>query len=100
MTESAVHRHDETVLVSVPLQMRVAITLYKFGSCGEYRIITNQSGEHKCTVKKFVYPLCIETCKRQAMCYKTVVKSKFEQQFVTSNAPKIWHIPNGLPGKC
>lgn len=63
--ESAVHRY---VPVSVPLQMRVAITLYKLGSCGEYRIITNQSGEHKCTVKKFVYRLCFETRKRDERC--------------------------------
>lgn len=64
MTESAVHRYNETVPVSVPLQMPVAIALYKLGSCGEYRIITNQPGEHKCTVKKFLYRLCFETRKR------------------------------------
>lgn len=66
MTESVVHHYDESVPVSVPLQMRVAITLYKLGSRGEYRTITNQSGEHKCTVEKFVY--YFETRKRDEQC--------------------------------
>ncbi|KAI7794821.1 putative nuclease HARBI1-like [Triplophysa rosa] len=38
--------------------MRVAIVLYKLGSCAEYRVISNQFGVHKSTVKKFVYLFC------------------------------------------
>ena len=38
--------------------MRVAIVLYRLGSCGEYRLIANQFGIHKCTVKKFTYMFC------------------------------------------
>lgn len=39
-------------------EMRVAVVLYRLGSCGEYRVIANQFGVHKCTVKKFVYMFC------------------------------------------
>lgn len=38
--------------------MRVAIVLYKLGSCAEYRVVANQFGVHKSTVKKFVYLFC------------------------------------------
>ncbi|KAL6490174.1 hypothetical protein MHYP_G00005190 [Metynnis hypsauchen] len=38
--------------------MRVAVALYKLGSCAEYRVIYNQFGIHKSTVKKFVYLFC------------------------------------------
>lgn len=46
------------VRAPVPLQMRVAMALYKLGSCGEYRLMANQFGVHKSTVKKFVYMFC------------------------------------------
>ncbi|KAL7827684.1 hypothetical protein SRHO_G00334020 [Serrasalmus rhombeus] len=38
--------------------MHVAVALYKLGSCAEYRVISNQFGIHKSTVKKFVYLFC------------------------------------------
>ncbi|KAL6455297.1 hypothetical protein MHYP_G00362660 [Metynnis hypsauchen] len=38
--------------------MRVAVALYKLGSCAKYRVISNQFGIHKSTVKKFVYLFC------------------------------------------
>lgn len=52
-------RHQEvTLLGPIPLQMRTAIVLYKLASCAEYRVVANQFGEHKATVKKFVYVFC------------------------------------------
>lgn len=47
-----------TVRAPIPLVMRIAIVLYKLGSCAEYRVVANQFGIHKCTVKKFVYQFC------------------------------------------
>ena len=49
---------DATVRAPIPLMMRVAIVLYKLGSCGEYRLVANQFGIHKSTVKKFLYMFC------------------------------------------
>ena len=47
-----------TVRQPVALQKRVAIALYKLASGGEYRVIANQFGVHKCAVKKMVYLFC------------------------------------------
>uniref|UniRef100_A0A8C6TMD2 DDE Tnp4 domain-containing protein n=1 Tax=Neogobius melanostomus TaxID=47308 RepID=A0A8C6TMD2_9GOBI len=48
-------RPEETsVRPPVPLPMRVAIVLYKLGSCGEYRLVANQFGVHKSTVKSLL----------------------------------------------
>uniref|UniRef100_A0A8C6SSH1 DDE Tnp4 domain-containing protein n=1 Tax=Neogobius melanostomus TaxID=47308 RepID=A0A8C6SSH1_9GOBI len=49
-------RPEETTVRALP--MRGAIVLYKLGSCGEYRLVANQFGVHKSTVKKFVYMFC------------------------------------------
>ncbi|XP_038152648.1 protein ALP1-like [Cyprinodon tularosa] len=49
---------EVTVRSPVPLIMRVAIVLYKLGSSAEYRIIANQFGISKSSVKKFVYMFC------------------------------------------
>ena len=38
--------------------MRVAMTLYKPGSCAEYQVIVDQSGVHNSALKKFVYLFC------------------------------------------
>lgn len=35
--------------------VRVAIVLYKLASCAEYRVVVNQFGVHKTTMKTFVY---------------------------------------------
>lgn len=47
-----------TVRSPVPLGMRFAVVLYKLASCAEYRVIANQFGVHKSTVKKMVYLFC------------------------------------------
>ena len=46
------------VRAPIPLEMRVAIVLYKLASCAEYRVVANQFGVHKSTVKKMVYQFC------------------------------------------
>lgn len=46
---------DITVRPAILLEMRVAIALYKLGSCSEYRLVANQFGVHKSTVMKFVH---------------------------------------------
>lgn len=38
--------------------MKVATVLYKLASCTEDRIVPNQFGVHKSTMKKFVYSFC------------------------------------------
>ena len=47
-----------TVRAPIPLEMRVAIVLYKLASCAEYRVVANQFGVHRSTVKKMVYQFC------------------------------------------
>ncbi|KAK0154191.1 Protein ALP1-like [Merluccius polli] len=49
---------DVAVRPAIPLEMRVAIAVYRLGSCGEYRLIANQFGVHKSTVMKFVRMFC------------------------------------------
>ncbi len=49
---------EETIRNPIPLNMRVAVVLYKLGSCAEYRVVANQFGVHKSTVKKSVYIFC------------------------------------------
>ncbi len=39
----------------IPLIMHVAVVLYKLGRCAECRVVANQFGVHKSTVKKSVY---------------------------------------------
>ncbi|KAK7925645.1 hypothetical protein WMY93_007955 [Mugilogobius chulae] len=50
---------DVTVRAPVPLIMRIAVVLYKLGSCAEYRVVANQFGISKSSVKKFVYMFCM-----------------------------------------
>lgn len=58
LSESFMAPDAVTVREAIPLPMRVAIVLYRLGSSAEYRIVANQFGVHKCTVKKFVYMFC------------------------------------------
>ncbi|XP_062386837.1 uncharacterized protein LOC134075340 [Sardina pilchardus] len=58
LTEDFMAPEEVTVRAPIPLTMRVAVVLYKLGSCAEYRVIANQFGMHKSTVKKFVYMFC------------------------------------------
>ncbi|XP_072223087.1 uncharacterized protein [Leuresthes tenuis] len=58
LMEPVLSPQDVTVRAPIPLQMRVAIVLYKLVSCSEYRAIANKFGVHKSTVKKFTYSFC------------------------------------------
>ncbi|XP_029960894.1 protein ALP1-like [Salarias fasciatus] len=58
LMEQTLSPQDVTVRAPIPLQMRVAIALFKLSNCAEYRVIANQFGVHKSTVKKFVYSFC------------------------------------------
>ncbi|CAJ1071691.1 uncharacterized protein LOC127630384 isoform X2 [Xyrichtys novacula] len=49
---------EVTIRAPIPCMMRVAIVLYRLGSCAEYRLVSNQFGIHKSTVKKFTYMFC------------------------------------------
>ena len=58
MMEGVLKPEVVTVRAPVPLDMRVAIVLYKLASCAPYRVVASQFGVHKSTVKKFVYMFC------------------------------------------
>ncbi len=49
---------EDTVRNPITLIMRVAVVLYKLGSCAEYRVVANQFSVHKSTVKQSVYIFC------------------------------------------
>lgn len=49
---------ENTVRRPIPVEMRVAIVIYKLASCCEYRLIANQFGVHKSTVMNFVRLFC------------------------------------------
>ncbi len=49
---------EETFINPITLIMHVAVDLYKLGSCAEYRVVANQFGVHKSTVKKIMYIFC------------------------------------------
>ncbi|KAM4563474.1 uncharacterized protein PAE49_011528 [Odontesthes bonariensis] len=58
LMEPVLSPQDVTVRAPIPLQMRVAIVLYKLVSCAEYRAVATKFGVHKTTVKKFMYSFC------------------------------------------
>lgn len=58
LMEEVLSPQEVTVHTPIPLKMRVVIVLYKLASCAEYRVVGNQLGVHKSTVKKFVYSFC------------------------------------------
>lgn len=91
---------EETVRKPIPLPMRVAMVLYKLGSCAEYRVIANQFGVHKSTVRKFVYMFCKSMVKGPIKQLNGVpleeealdIASKFE---ATHNIPNVMGIIDG-----
>ncbi|XP_070398318.1 uncharacterized protein [Nothobranchius furzeri] len=58
MMERVMEPSVVTIRAPVPTAMRVAMVLYKLASCAECRLIANQFGVHKSTVKKMVYLFC------------------------------------------
>lgn len=71
------------VRAPVPFLMRVAIVLYKLSSCGEYRVVANQFGVHKSSVKKFVYMFC--RCVVEKAITKFIRIPTYEEAVMTSN---------------
>lgn len=80
-----------TVRAPVPLEMRVAIALYKLGSCAEYRVIANQFGVHKSTVKKFVYLFC--KCMIPVARDLIKVPTEDEARAIAQRFESAFHIP-------
>uniref|UniRef100_A0A3P9HXL1 DDE Tnp4 domain-containing protein n=1 Tax=Oryzias latipes TaxID=8090 RepID=A0A3P9HXL1_ORYLA len=58
LMESHMAPEDVTVRAPVPLIMRVAVVLYKLGSCAEYKVLANQFGISRSSVKTFFYMFC------------------------------------------
>ncbi|KAL1277058.1 hypothetical protein QQF64_023731 [Cirrhinus molitorella] len=81
-----------TVRAPIPLIMRVAVALYKLGSCAEYRLIGNQFGIHKSTVKKCVYLFCKGMLKSPI---KTIIKvpNEDEASEYARRFEEKYHIP-------
>ncbi|KAL2094402.1 hypothetical protein ACEWY4_009121 [Coilia grayii] len=80
---------DVTVRAPILLPMRVPIVLYKLASCAEYRVVANQFGESKSTVKKLVYLFCrwmvssvIENIIRMPTAEEAIaIARRFQQKF-------------------
>ncbi|KAM4541681.1 uncharacterized protein PAE49_018607 [Odontesthes bonariensis] len=83
-----------TVRAPIPLEMRVAIVLYKLASCAEYRVVAKQFGVHKSTAIKMVYQFCTGMVASAIHNFIKVptteeaisIASRFEQKF---NIPQI-----------
>lgn len=58
LMEGVLSPQEVTLRAPILLPMRTAIVVYKLASCAEYRVVVNQFGVHKATVKKFVYMFC------------------------------------------
>uniref|UniRef100_A0A1A8J0F3 DDE Tnp4 domain-containing protein n=1 Tax=Nothobranchius kuhntae TaxID=321403 RepID=A0A1A8J0F3_NOTKU len=58
LMESYMAPEDVTVRAAVPVIMRIAVVLYKLGSCAEYRVVANQFGISKSSITKSVYMFC------------------------------------------
>lgn len=71
---------ENYVRAPVPLGKRVATALYKLASCGEYRIVANQFGVHKSTVKKFFYMFCHSVTTHLAKEYVKLPSANFQSK--------------------
>ncbi|XP_064482741.1 uncharacterized protein LOC135395483 [Ornithodoros turicata] len=94
----------------IPVDKRVAIAVYKIASCAEHRIVANQFGVHKSTVKKFVYLFCVTVKRHLAKKYikmpsaqeATRIAERFEEK---CHLPQIFgaidgtHVPITAPKK-
>jgi hypothetical protein len=84
---------EVTVRRAIPLAMRVAMVLYKLGSSAEYRLIANQFGVHKSTVKKFVYMFCKSMVQGPI---KDLIRVPTEEEalYIASRFEASYHLPN------
>ncbi|KAG0444343.1 hypothetical protein HPB47_013904, partial [Ixodes persulcatus] len=94
----------------VEVDKRVAIALYKLASCCEYRVVANQFGVHKSTVKKYVYLLCQTLTTKFMMDFIRLPNVEEARQIAANfegrcHIPQIWgaidgtHIPILAPRK-
>ena len=83
---------EVTVRRAIPLPMRVAMVLYKLGRSAEYRLIANQFGLHKSTVKKFGYMIC----KSMVQGPKDLIRVPTEEEalYIASRFKASYHLPN------
>lgn len=105
----AMSPRQDYVRTPVPVSKRVAIALYKMASCCEYRVVANQFGVHKSTVKKCVYMFCRKLVKHYMNKFITLwneeaeaISRRFE---ISCHLPQILgaidgtHIPMLAPQK-
>lgn len=78
--------------VRQPLK-KVAIAIYKFASCAEYRVIANQFGTNKCVVHKCIYDFCKAMCKEFSKEIPTM-PNEIEAQEIAFKFEEICGIPN------
>uniref|UniRef100_A0A3P9HZR1 DDE Tnp4 domain-containing protein n=1 Tax=Oryzias latipes TaxID=8090 RepID=A0A3P9HZR1_ORYLA len=111
LMESLMAPKDVTVRAPVPLIMRVAVVLYKLVSCAEYRVVANQFGISRSSVKKFVYLFCkgmVQGPIKQPICTPTEAEAEeIARRFeVSHHIPQIMglidgtHIPILPPSDC
>ncbi|XP_058229067.1 uncharacterized protein LOC131342322 isoform X2 [Hemibagrus wyckioides] len=102
---------EMTVGPAVPLEMRVAIALYKLGGCREYRSIAYRFGVHKTTVMKFVYMFCKGVVNQAIRHFIRVpslqearaIAKRFESNFCIPQVigcVDVTHIPVLAPSDC
>ncbi|CAN7945633.1 unnamed protein product, partial [Ixodes hexagonus] len=82
----------DCVRAPVPLKKRVGIALYKMASCCEYRVVGNQFGVHKSTVKKCVYMFCRTLVKHYLRDYIRLPSSE-EAVIIARNFEARCHLP-------
>lgn len=80
------------VRAPVPLDKRVAIALYKMASCCECRVVKNQFGVHKSTVKKFMYMFCEKLVKYYPRIYIRLPQED-EAAAIARNFEAKCHLP-------
>ncbi|KAG0414043.1 hypothetical protein HPB47_008812 [Ixodes persulcatus] len=82
----------DCVRAPVPLEKRVAIALYKMASCCEYRVVRNQFGVRKSTVKKYVYMFCRTIVKYYLRDYIRLPSTE-EAENISRNFEARCHLP-------
>lgn len=76
----------------LPVQKRVAIALFKMASCSEYRVVANQFGVHKSSVKNCVYMFCQSLVQHYLKKYISIPTAT-EAEAIARNFEARCHIP-------
>uniref|UniRef100_T1J855 Uncharacterized protein n=1 Tax=Strigamia maritima TaxID=126957 RepID=T1J855_STRMM len=56
--KSDIKPHTLTVREPIPLRKRIAIALFKIGTCADYQTVANRFGVHKSSVHNYLYKFC------------------------------------------